>query len=57
MKIFSPEHRAKLAAALKGKTRSAETRARMSLAQTGREISDEHRNKIAAALRARRQQP
>ena len=54
---LSPETRAKIAAALKGREVRAETRARMSAAhkgRPGRPHSPETKAKIAAALKGRR---
>jgi len=48
----TPESRAKIAAARKGKPRSEETRAKMSAANKGRPLSEEHRAKIGAANKA-----
>jgi hypothetical protein len=50
---LSPEHRANIAAALKGRQFSAETRARMSEALKGRQFSAEHRANISAAKKGR----
>ena len=54
---MSPETRAKLSAAHKGRTDSPETRARKSAAQKGHEVSPEARAKIAAAQRGRTHSP
>ena len=50
---MSPEHRAKIAAAMTGRTHSPEARARMSAAQKGHGVSPETRARIAAALKGR----
>ena len=53
--IFTPEARAKISVALKGKqnakgcTRSAETRAKIGAAHKGRVLNPEHRAKLSAA--------
>ena len=49
----SPEHRARLSVAMKGKMASQETRARLSAAMQGHEVSPETRAKISASLRKR----
>jgi hypothetical protein len=49
----SPETRAKISAAHKGKALSPEHRARISAARKGRPCSPETRAKIAAALKGR----
>ena len=67
---LSPEHRAKIAAALnrpetrarmsaakKGRPLSPETRAKMSAARKGHEVSPEARARIAAALKGRPGRP
>lgn len=46
----SPEHRARLSAAARGRTASAETRANLSKARRGVPKSDAHRAAISAAL-------
>jgi len=54
-RIFSPEHRAKLSAAMKGvqnflgKKHSSQTRAKMSVAQKGKIFAPEHRARLSAA--------
>jgi group I intron endonuclease len=49
----SPEARAKMSVARKGRKRSAETRAKMSQALTGRKFSAEHRANISAAKKGK----
>ena len=51
----SPEHRAKLAAANRGKKHSAETLAKMSATRKGRAVSAETRAKMSAAALGRKQ--
>jgi hypothetical protein len=54
--VLSPEHRAKLSAAKKGKVHSPETRAKIGAARKGKPMgpqSPEHRAKIKAAAKAR----
>ncbi|RVN11281.1 NUMOD3 domain-containing DNA-binding protein, partial [Sinorhizobium meliloti] len=50
-RIISEEHRAKIG--LASSNRSAETRAKISAANTGRKLSDEHRAKIGLAQRGK----
>ena len=51
---LSPETRAKISAALSGRTFSAEHRAKIGAAFKGRTLSPEHRAKISAAKKGRR---
>lgn len=53
----SPETRARMSAAHKGKTLSSETRDKMSAARRGRKLSAEHRANIAAGQRGRQFSP
>ena len=53
----SPETRARMSAAQKGRRMSAEARANMSAAQKGRTFSPEHRAKICAALKGKPKAP
>lgn len=50
---MSPEHRAKMSAALKGHVNSAEARAKMSAAHRGKRFSPEHRAKMSESARRR----
>ena len=52
-RVVSPEARAKISAAQKGRNRSPETRAKLSAANKGRKHSPEHRAKMSAALAGR----
>ena len=51
---LSPEHRAKIGAASRGRTHSPETRAKMSAAHKGHEVSPETRARMSAAKKGRR---
>jgi NUMOD3 motif len=53
----SPEHTAKIRAALTGKKASAETREKLRQSHLGQKLSDEHRAKIGAANRGRKFSP
>jgi hypothetical protein len=54
---FSPEHGAKIAAAMRGRALSPEHRAKISAAHLGKTISPETRAKLSAALRGRKRSP
>ena len=56
-RVFSPEHRAKLSAAKKGKVHSPETRAKIGAARKGRTHAPETRAKIGAASKGRTHTP
>lgn len=51
---LSPEHRAKISAALKSKPLSDEHKAKISRGQRGKKLSDEHRRKLSLAWERRR---
>jgi group I intron endonuclease len=53
----TPEHRAKIAAALRGRAVSAETRAKQSAARKGRALSAEHREKCRIASTGKKHSP
>lgn len=55
--VKSPEHRAKMAAAAKGRRPSPETLAKLSRARKGRVVSAELRSRISAALTGRPKTP
>ena len=54
-KILTVEHKAKIAAARKGKKQTEITKQKIVLAKTGRKMSDEHKAKIAAARKGKKQ--
>lgn len=54
-RTFSPEHRAKLSAAFRGKTKSPEHRAKLSASHRGKTKSPETRAKISASNRGKLQ--
>lgn len=56
-KTFTPEHRANMSAALRGRPCSPETRAKMRVAHKGKVLSPEHREKISAAKKGKRLPP
>jgi group I intron endonuclease len=51
--IASPERRAKMSAAMKGRKQTAEHRAKHSAAITGRKLTEEHKAKVSAAGKGR----
>ena len=53
----TPEHRAKISAALMGKRASCETRAKLSASHVGKTLSADARAKVSAALRVRKRSP
>jgi len=54
-KILTVEHKAKIAAARRGKKQTEITKQKIVLSKTGRKMSDEHKAKIAAARRGKKQ--
>ena len=54
-KVLTVEHKAKIAAARRGKKQTEITKQKIVIAKTGRKMSDEHKAKIAAARRGKKQ--
>lgn len=54
MKTLTPEHRAKIAAALKGRTFNDDRLEKMHAACRGKKLSDEHKAKLSAARAGRK---
>ena len=54
-KVLTAEHKAKIAAARKGKKQTEITKQKIVLSKTGRKMSDEHKAKIAAARKGKKQ--
>ncbi len=54
-KVLTVEHKAKIAAARRGKKQTEITKQKIVLSKTGRKMSDEHKAKIAAARRGKKQ--
>ena len=54
-KVLTVEHKAKIAAARRGKKQTEITKQKIVIAKTGRKMSEEHKAKIAAARRGKKQ--
>ena len=54
-KVLTVEHKAKIAAARRGKKQTEITKQKIVIAKTGRKMFDEHKAKIAAARRGKKQ--